>query len=142
MRDERNFLQPGTFLFKAEPVDQYGNLIDRHNLWEMVGVRFRRARRLAAVEPPEPSGLATMGVLRGYLAWKRGDETAARKFLEQARAALGPDWQPEGATSEGDVQRKQHVEPTPLAACWERWNGQFALTPSFAALEDRLSRAP
>ena len=30
-RDERNFLVPGTFLFKAEPVEQYGNLIDRHN---------------------------------------------------------------------------------------------------------------
>ena len=42
-RDERNFLAPGTFLFKAEPVDQYGNLIDRHNLWEMVGVRYRRS---------------------------------------------------------------------------------------------------
>lgn len=42
-RDSKNFLQPGTFLFKAEPVDQHGNLIDRHNLWEMVGVRFRRA---------------------------------------------------------------------------------------------------
>lgn len=42
-RDQKNFLEPGTFLFKAEPVDQYGNLIDRHNLWEMVGVRFRRA---------------------------------------------------------------------------------------------------
>jgi hypothetical protein len=42
-RDGRHFLQPGTFLFKAEPVDQHGNLIDRHNLWEMVGVRFRRA---------------------------------------------------------------------------------------------------
>jgi hypothetical protein len=42
-RDDRHFLQPGTFLFKAEPVDQHGNLIDRHNLWEMVGVRFRRA---------------------------------------------------------------------------------------------------
>jgi len=42
-RDSKNFLQPGTFLFKAEPVDQNGNLIDRHNLWEMVGVRFRRA---------------------------------------------------------------------------------------------------
>jgi hypothetical protein len=41
--DERNFLPPGTFLFKAEPVDQYGNLIDRHNLWEMVGVRYRRS---------------------------------------------------------------------------------------------------
>jgi hypothetical protein len=42
-RDERNFLKPGTFLFKAEPVDQYGNLIDRHNLWDMVGVRYRRS---------------------------------------------------------------------------------------------------
>ncbi len=42
-RDARNFISPGSFLFKAEPVDQYGNLIDRHNLWEMVGVRFRRA---------------------------------------------------------------------------------------------------
>jgi hypothetical protein len=42
-RDEKNFLEPGTFLFKAEPVDQHGNLIDRHNLWEMVGVRYRRA---------------------------------------------------------------------------------------------------
>ncbi len=41
--DERHFIQPGSFLFKAEPVDQYGNLIDRHNLWEMVGVRYRRS---------------------------------------------------------------------------------------------------
>lgn len=42
-RDAKNFIAPGTFLFKAEPVDQHGNLIDRHNLWEMVGVRYRRA---------------------------------------------------------------------------------------------------
>ena len=42
-RDQRNFIDPGSFLFKAEPVDQYGNIIDRHNLWEMVGVRYRRA---------------------------------------------------------------------------------------------------
>lgn len=41
--DEKNFIQPGSFIFKAEPVDQYGNLIDRHNLWEMVGVRYRRS---------------------------------------------------------------------------------------------------
>ena len=39
----KGFIQPGTFMFKAEPVDQYGNLIDRHNLWEMVGVRYRRS---------------------------------------------------------------------------------------------------
>lgn len=42
-RNAKGFLPPGTFLFKAEPVDQYGNLIDRHNLWEMVGVRYRRS---------------------------------------------------------------------------------------------------
>jgi hypothetical protein len=42
-RDAGHFIEPGSFLFKAEPVDQQGNLIDRHNLWEMVGVRYRRA---------------------------------------------------------------------------------------------------
>jgi hypothetical protein len=42
-RDEGHFIEPGTFMFKVEAVDRYGNLIDRHNLWEMVGVRFRRA---------------------------------------------------------------------------------------------------
>lgn len=41
--DEDHFIEPGSFIFKAEPVDRYGNLIDRHNLWEMVGVRYRRA---------------------------------------------------------------------------------------------------
>jgi hypothetical protein len=42
-RDTANFIAPGAFMLKAEPVDQYGNLIDRHNLWEMVGVRYRRS---------------------------------------------------------------------------------------------------
>ncbi len=41
--DENHFIEPGAFMFRAEPVDQYGNLIDRHNLWEMVGVRYSRA---------------------------------------------------------------------------------------------------
>ncbi len=41
--NDKGFIQPGTFMFKAEPVDQYGNLIDRHNLWEMVGVRYRKS---------------------------------------------------------------------------------------------------
>lgn len=41
--DENNFIEPGSFVFKVEPVDQYGNLIDKHNLWEMVGVRFNRS---------------------------------------------------------------------------------------------------
>jgi len=42
-RDQEHFIEPGSFIFKAEPVDQYGNLIDKHNLWEMVGVRYRRS---------------------------------------------------------------------------------------------------
>lgn len=42
-QDEGHFIEPGAFMFKAEPVDQYGNLIDKHNLWEMVGVRYRRS---------------------------------------------------------------------------------------------------
>lgn len=41
--NEKNFLEKGSFVFKAEGIDQYGNLIDRHNLWEMVGARFKRA---------------------------------------------------------------------------------------------------
>jgi hypothetical protein len=42
-RDDENVIETGSFMFKAEPVDRYGNLIDRHNLWEMVGVRFKRS---------------------------------------------------------------------------------------------------
>lgn len=41
--DEDYFIEPGSFIFRAEPVDQYGNPIDRHNLWDMVGVRYSRA---------------------------------------------------------------------------------------------------
>ena len=41
--DENHSIEPGAFMFKAEPVDQYGKLIDRHNLWDMVGVRYRRS---------------------------------------------------------------------------------------------------
>ncbi len=37
------FIEPGSFVFKAEGVDAQGNLIDRHNLWELVGARFKRS---------------------------------------------------------------------------------------------------
>jgi hypothetical protein len=42
-RDSAHFIAPGSFMLKAEPVDENGNLIDKHNLWEMVGVRYRRS---------------------------------------------------------------------------------------------------
>lgn len=41
--DERGYLTEGAFIFKAEGIDRQGNLIDKHNLWEMVGARFKRA---------------------------------------------------------------------------------------------------
>ena len=41
--DDRGFLQEGAFELKAEGVDRAGHLIDTHNLWDMVGARFRRA---------------------------------------------------------------------------------------------------
>lgn len=74
--DDRGFIKPGSFLFKSEPVDQYGNLIDRHNLWEMVGVRNRRslfpgfadtAEMTFTCPPPPGARGATAGGARGRL---------------------------------------------------------------------------
>jgi tetratricopeptide (TPR) repeat protein len=77
--------------------------------------------------------------LRGYIAWKRGDTAAAEKLLAETRVALGKDWQPKGATSEGDVKQKQHDEKTPLTRFWENWNGAAESGPSFDALEAFLN---
>ena len=41
--DAKGYLHEGAFIFKAEGVDRQGNLIDKHNLWEMVGARFKRS---------------------------------------------------------------------------------------------------
>jgi len=95
--------------------------------------------RLAAATRTNPRAVGGF-FLRGYLAWKRGDPAAARHFLEQARAALGPDWQPKGATSEGDVKRKQHLETSPLNPFWSAWDGRPDPATAFAALEARLQR--
>lgn len=80
--------------------------------------------------------------LRGYLAWKRGENAQAEKLLQDTRAALGKDWQPKGATSEGDVQRKQHVEQSPLACYWESWDGSADPAKAYAALDARLRSGP
>jgi tetratricopeptide (TPR) repeat protein len=104
----------------------------------MRGDRDLAAERLAAATRTNPKAVGGF-FLRGYLAWKAGDAAGAKVLLEQARAALGPDWQPRGTTSEGDVKKKQHVENSPLTRFWENWNG--ALTPSetFAALDRDLA---
>jgi hypothetical protein len=41
--DAKGYLHEGAFIFKAEGIDRQGNLIDKHNLWEMVGARFKRS---------------------------------------------------------------------------------------------------
>ncbi|MFQ5491826.1 MAG: hypothetical protein ACE5GE_13990, partial [Phycisphaerae bacterium] len=41
--DDRGQMDPKALVFKAEGIDRYGNDIDKHNLWEMVGARFKRA---------------------------------------------------------------------------------------------------
>ncbi|HEY6552735.1 MAG TPA: hypothetical protein VI669_05235, partial [Vicinamibacteria bacterium] len=86
-RDERHFIEPGSFLFKAEPVDQHGNLIDRHNLWEMVGVRYRRAlfpgysdTAEFLVDCPASSGPAREGALT-----RAGQESVQRIEVPVAR---------------------------------------------------------
>jgi enediyne biosynthesis protein E4 len=80
--------------------------------------------------------------LRGYIAWKREDGSAAVSFLEKSRAALGPDWQPKGATSEGDVKHKQHIEFTPLAHFVEAWGGVCKPSQAFAPLDTYLNKLP
>jgi hypothetical protein len=43
MLDENLHVEAGSFVFKSEGIDQYGELIDRHNLWDMVGARYKRS---------------------------------------------------------------------------------------------------
>jgi len=74
--------------------------------------------------------------LRAYLASKRGDNPAATRLLEDARRAFGKDWQPKGATSEGDVKQKQHLESTPLTRFWESWDGSATPPHAFDQIEE------
>ncbi len=71
--------------------------------------------------------------LRAAIARQRGDLAAARRLLEQAAAARGEEWKPEGAVAEGDVARAMHREVSPLSRFWEGWDGvaepQIALEP-------------
>ena len=97
-------------------------------------------QRLVAVTRTNPRSAGAQFLL-GYLAWKRGEPTQARELLAAVREGRGPDWQPKGATSEGDVRRKQHAETIPLSSFWEEWDGDSDLDRAFQRLEHRLARA-
>ncbi len=79
-RNEKHFIEPGTFLFKAEPVDQYGNLIDRHNLWEMVGVRYRRSLFPGYSDTVEYQAACPSSVSAAARAGKSGELDETKKF--------------------------------------------------------------
>jgi tetratricopeptide (TPR) repeat protein len=86
---------------------------------------------------------ATGGLfLLGYLQWKRGDLGGAAERLHKARATLGPDWKPKGATAEGDVQASLTESSTPLSRFWQRWDGQAVPAASYRPLDGYLRRAP
>jgi hypothetical protein len=101
------------------------------------GDRQLAEQRLGAAIRTNPKAVGGF-FLSGYLAWKRNDPAKAKQFLDQARMALGPDWRPQGATSEGDVKKKQHEDSSPLQTFWTSWNGQSDPANAYAALETRL----
>ncbi|HTL59895.1 MAG TPA: FG-GAP-like repeat-containing protein, partial [Candidatus Limnocylindrales bacterium] len=95
-------------------------------------------QRLQAVSQTNTKAVGAF-FLRGYLAWRSGESSQARTMLASARLALGKDWQPKGATAEGDVRNKQHVETSPLIQYWERWDGTDDPDRVFGALAAYLN---
>ena len=88
-RDSAHFIAPGSFMFKAEPVDQYGNLIDRHNLWEMVGVRYRRALYPGSSDQEQFSFVCPGTIVPGSTAAMRRDATSSLDRADTLRVPRG-----------------------------------------------------
>ncbi|MHC4427488.1 MAG: FG-GAP-like repeat-containing protein, partial [Planctomycetota bacterium] len=80
--------------------------------------------------------------LRGYVAWKSGEDDLARELLHRAREALGEEWKPEGTTAEGDVAAQMHAEATPLSAIWMKWDGTLDPASAYAGLDAHLESHP
>jgi tetratricopeptide (TPR) repeat protein len=93
-------------------------------------------QRLAAACRTNPKAAGGL-FLNGYIVWKRGEDAAP--FLIKTREALGKDWQPQGATSEGDVKHQHHTEQSPLSRFWQRWNGVAEPSATYAPLDEFLT---
>jgi tetratricopeptide (TPR) repeat protein len=117
--------------------EETGALLVLGEISLMRGDRAKAEERLKAVCQTNSKAVAGF-YLRGYLAWKRGNLSQARALMESARLALGKDWQPHGATAEGDVKMKQHVENTPLTRYWSGWNGQADPDSAYPLLANHL----
>ena len=93
--------------------------------------------RLLAVSATNQRSVGAL-FLRGYLAFRRGDTAEAAELLKKTREALGKEWQPKGATAEGDVKQKQHIESSPLHQFYDEWNGLEDPAAAYASLRARL----
>jgi enediyne biosynthesis protein E4 len=91
----------------------------------------------ACVTNPKASGGF---FLRAYIALLEGDSAKAVELLKATRNALGQEWQPKGATAEGDVKTKLHAETSPLRPFYENWNGSEDPLKAFTSLDQHLSR--
>jgi hypothetical protein len=40
--DDKNYIDPDAHYFRSFPIDEEGNIIYRHNLWDMVGTTYVR----------------------------------------------------------------------------------------------------
>jgi Flp pilus assembly protein TadD len=117
--------------------EETGALLALGEVSLMRGDAARACQRLEAACQTNPKAAGGF-FLRSYVLWKQGAVPDAERLLAQARAALGPEWKPRGATSEGDVHRVQHTETTPLTGFWQGWNGDTNPAAGFARLDEFL----
>jgi tetratricopeptide (TPR) repeat protein len=117
--------------------EETGALLALGEVSLMRGDFAKAEERLKAVCQTNAKSFAAL-FLQGYLSWRQGDPARARAFLESARLALGKDWRPKGATSEGDVRTKQHLESSPLADYWNGWNGDLDPDRTYVLLAGHL----
>ncbi len=78
--------------------------------------------------------------LRGYAAWKHGDQSRAQTLLKSAHNALGPDWKPAGTVLEGDVRQRMFSESGFLGVFEQNWNGTVVPADAYRQLDAYLKR--
>jgi tetratricopeptide (TPR) repeat protein len=78
--------------------------------------------------------------LRGYLAWKRGNNHEAEAMLAAAKQALGADFKPAGAVSEGDVRQTMYAEAGFLNTFEQHWDGAQSPAQAYSGLDRYLRR--
>jgi len=114
--------------------EETGVLVAMSEIELIIGRDEQAEQRLEWVSRTNPRAVGAF-YLRAYVAWKRGDETAARRLLATAREARGEEWKPKGITAEGDVARQMHADETPLSRFCEQWNGTQDPRKAFEALD-------